>query len=228
MLLEQDLQEYCSVVDLNDGPNSVNNYAAPCLALASTCKNKSNAVLWKSSAHLLKKDLIDKFDKYKSFSITDRDVKMLVKARDPKFIESKIANLEATDDRQTIANITKPDNTKKSFDRKPSFTRTSSFDNNKNSNPIPGTSNAYRTSKISNNKNSNYQNIEDDKNNMPGPSNVFRTAKSELILQQMKKKGTNGQDNQQLSYGSLKRSLGPRRGITNKFIPPIANNNKDR
>ncbi|XP_026470181.1 fidgetin-like protein 1 isoform X2 [Ctenocephalides felis] len=218
LLLENDLKEYCSIVDTMQGPNAVNNYAGPCLTLAAACKNKSNAKTWKSSADSLKDDAKKRFEKFRSCTVTDKDIQMLVKAKNSKPTESKT-------NKDNVENITKlkpnfqytdnssGDKSKNIFTPKPNFQYTSNSAPNKFSRQ-PSFTSTY---------NNNNKTSIPDQPDSPSTTNAFRTAKSELILQQMKK--NQGQKTDNYGYGSLKRSLGTRRGVTNKFVPPIANDN---
>ncbi|XP_069679012.1 fidgetin-like protein 1 isoform X2 [Periplaneta americana] len=67
-------------------------------------------------------------------------------------------------------------------------------------------------------------------------TNLFRTARDELSIQNMKKWGSRGNNSTNCystesvstyNYGGQKRSLGARRGVMNKFVPPVRSNNND-
>ncbi|KAK3601881.1 hypothetical protein CHS0354_041815 [Potamilus streckersoni] len=67
-------------------------------------------------------------------------------------------------------------------------------------------------------------------NETPQPvSSAFRTAKQQLNIENQRKYGTQGrgQGMHPYSYGTGKKSLGPRRGSNNKFVPPIMNREED-
>ncbi|XP_013397326.1 fidgetin-like protein 1 [Lingula anatina] len=63
---------------------------------------------------------------------------------------------------------------------------------------------------------------EDDGDSKAGKFDAFRTANEQLKLNQMKKNSRQGPVNAS-NYGMNKKSLGTRRGLTSKFVPPVMN-----
>ncbi|XP_045212612.2 fidgetin-like protein 1 [Mercenaria mercenaria] len=61
-------------------------------------------------------------------------------------------------------------------------------------------------------------------------TNVFRTAKQQMDIDNQKKYGGGGQNRGPVntsSYGTGKKSLGTRRGLNSKFVPPVMNREDD-
>ncbi|KAL3876706.1 hypothetical protein ACJMK2_034508 [Sinanodonta woodiana] len=70
----------------------------------------------------------------------------------------------------------------------------------------------------------------EENNELPQPvPSAFRTAKQQLSIENQKKYGNQGggQGMHTYSYGTGKKSLGPRRGSNNRFVPPIMNREED-
>ncbi|XP_061192634.1 folliculin-interacting protein 1-like [Saccostrea echinata] len=62
-----------------------------------------------------------------------------------------------------------------------------------------------------------------EQNNLPNFSGPFRTAKEQLNIDNQKKYGRGRGQVSTASYGATKKSLGPRRGTSSKFVPPVMN-----
>ncbi|KAK3866870.1 hypothetical protein Pcinc_027626 [Petrolisthes cinctipes] len=58
-----------------------------------------------------------------------------------------------------------------------------------------------------------------------GPNSCFKTASHQMVLEQQKKFGRGGMT--EAAYGSGKRSLGVRRTVNTKFVPPVRRDDED-
>ncbi|KAK6965303.1 fidgetin-like protein 1 [Biomphalaria glabrata] len=216
----QRLSQYCHIVDTIDS-RGVNNYAEGAMSLCSYYKNESKS--WKSSLSEIDTSWISNLKMYKPTEVQSEEFISL-----PVLTPTRKEQKMDVTDSMSKQNIIKQNiimggqesavKTMVSMVGQESrFTMMPSVSERKDIFKESPT-NSYAMNKcIDWNERKEDQNVDENKANKFGP---FKTAKQQMIINQQKYVNDKSQVSE-ASYGTLKKSLGTRRGPAAKFIPPV-------
>lgn len=214
-ILEDMLLSYTNIVD---DQTRVNNYADPIKQLTSNV-SELECSQWQTNLHNFNvekylKDLPCGSTVCKQSDVTEEHLSILFKKDSPNDVKNEITQELGRKTHNFAPSITEAVNKKPNYDNKPSI------DSDRY--------NVFKTSKNESCPQINSRNEKPSNGQESGNNNnkfgMFKTARDELQAQNLKKYGHNGGNEQQqanLNYGAQKRSLGTRRGVQNKFIPPV-------